>query len=254
MEGFSGECNSCQGCVKANWWVSFNKQGWSTCDKTNQFITGLYLSALSANNDGLYRLEEAKCCKSSPIYIWQKSICRNANWRDSLKKKGWSACSIGYFLNGLYRTNGQHLHNLEEGKCCKPVNHPDNYGDCYYENIKNDFNKKGWALCKKDGYYVTGLRRDCGDWLKDIDSFKCCKMWSVGVCDHSPCKNGGSCVVDGSSYKCTCPPDFIGINCETKLPLSSCDSRLCKTMVFVQLMEMHSRVNVLLALKATLEG
>ncbi|XP_046863892.1 uncharacterized protein LOC124457749 isoform X2 [Xenia sp. Carnegie-2017] len=169
------------GCVNANWWVSFNKQGWSTCDTTNQFITGFYRSALSANYDGLYRLEEAKCCKSSPIYIGQKSTCQNANWWDSFNKKGWNVCSNGYFLNGLYRTNGQNLHNLEEGKCCKPVNHPDKYGDCYHENIKNDFNKKGWTVCKKDGYYVTGLRRDSGNWLKDIDSFKCCKMWSANV-------------------------------------------------------------------------
>ncbi|XP_046864158.1 neurogenic locus notch homolog protein 1-like [Xenia sp. Carnegie-2017] len=232
MEGFSGECNSCQVnvkpvCVKANWWRSFNKQGWSTCDTTNQFITGLYRSTLSANYDGLYRLEEVKCCKSSPLYIGQKSICRGANWWVSFNKKGWSVCSNGYFLNALYRTNGQHLHNLQGGKCCKPVNHPDKYGDCYHENIKNDFKKKGWTMCKKDGYYVTGLRRDSGDWLKDIDSFKCCKMWSVGVCDHSPCKNGGSCVADGSSYNCTCPPDFIGIRCETKVP-NPCEPNPCK--------------------------
>ncbi|XP_046863969.1 neurogenic locus notch homolog protein 2-like [Xenia sp. Carnegie-2017] len=143
--GFTGkncELNVKPVCVNANWRRSFDKQGWSTCDTTNQFITGLYRNKLRVNNDGLYRLEDAKCCKSSPIYIGQKSICQNADWWDSFNKKGWSVCSNGYFLNGFYRSNGHHLHNLEEGKCCKPVNHPHKYGDCYHENIKMNSTKR----------------------------------------------------------------------------------------------------------------
>ena len=86
-------------------------------------------------------------------------------------------CSYGYFLNGLYRTQDRKLHNIEKGKCCKPINHPDNSGDCYYEHISENFNKKGWAMCKKAGYYITGLfGSPGGDWLHNIDKLKCCKM------------------------------------------------------------------------------
>lgn len=36
----------------------------------------------------------------------------------------------------------------------------------------------------------------------------------VGVCDHSPCKNGAQCLFEGNSYKCNCPPNFVGFHCE----------------------------------------
>ena len=95
------------------------------------------------------------------------------------RKNTWSLCPIGYFLNGLYRTGGNNLHNIEEGKCCKPVNHPKLYEHCYHEYIRYEFDKKGWTTCKKTGYYVVGVFRDHNkDWLHDIDYLKCCKMWT----------------------------------------------------------------------------
>jgi hypothetical protein len=71
-----------------------------------------------------------------------------------------SVCPAGYFLNGHYRTAGQNLHNVEDGKCCKPVNHPNRYADCYDENVRTKFNKEGWTTCSKIGYYVVGGFRD----------------------------------------------------------------------------------------------
>jgi hypothetical protein len=57
------------------------------------------------------------------------------------RPNSWSVCPAGYFLNGLYRTAGQNLHNIEQGKCCKPVNHPKRYEQCYDENIIRKFDK-----------------------------------------------------------------------------------------------------------------
>ena len=35
---------------------------------------------------------------------------------------------------------------------------------------------KGWTNCSKLGYYITGIYRGSGDWLKNIDKFRCCNM------------------------------------------------------------------------------
>ena len=83
---------------------------------------------------------------------------------------------MGYFLNGLYISAANKLSKIEEGHCCKPSNHPDSYGLCYDEDVTESFEKKGWTNCSKRGYYITGVYRGSGDWLKDIDKFRCCKM------------------------------------------------------------------------------
>ena len=91
------------------------------------------------------------------------------------RRDSWSACPAGYFLNGLYRTAGQNVHNTEQGKCCKPVNHPKRYDQCYDENIKYKFDKQGWSTCSKAGFYVVGVYRTAY-WHHNIDKLKCCKM------------------------------------------------------------------------------
>merc|ERR1712070_142715 len=48
------------GCYDANWWSSFDKRGWSSCN-VGYHLTGLYRNTC---ND-LYCIEMAKCCKSS---------------------------------------------------------------------------------------------------------------------------------------------------------------------------------------------
>ena len=43
----------------------------------------------------------------------------------------------------------------------------------------------------------------------------------INHCYDEPCKNNGSCVINGDSYQCTCPATFTGPNCEGK------HTRLC---------------------------
>ena len=38
----------------------------------------------------------------------------------------------------------------------------------------------------------------------------------INHCYDEPCKNNGSCVINGDSYQCTCPAAFTGPNCEGK--------------------------------------
>ena len=36
------------------------------------------------------------------------------------------------------------------------------------------------------------------------------------LCDPNPCKNDGSCKVDGEDEVCTCTPEYEGLRCEDK--------------------------------------
>ena len=83
---------------------------------------------------------------------------------------------MGYFLNGLKKYSGYNLHNIKRSRCCKPNNHPDGYGSCYTEDVGESFEREGWTICSKLGYYITGIYRGSGDWLKNIDKFRCCQM------------------------------------------------------------------------------
>lgn len=38
------------------------------------------------------------------------------------------------------------------------------------------------------------------------------------TCASDPCQNGGTCADEGTSYVCTCPPEWIGQSCETPNP------------------------------------
>ena len=37
---------------------------------------------------------------------------------------------------------------------------------------------------------------------------------TVDACASNPCKNGGTCTDQGTSYVCTCPPNYVGNNCQ----------------------------------------
>ena len=71
-------------CSTADWWDSFNAKGYSTCDSKSQYITGLYRNSLG--DDGIYRLEEVKCCGRTVPYYHQPTQCEAADWVDSLDK------------------------------------------------------------------------------------------------------------------------------------------------------------------------
>ena len=89
--------------------------------------------------------------------------------------KSWANCPDGHFMRGLYRGDGQLLHHIEKGSCCRPNNLPNRYLDCYEKDVEKSFDKKGWGKCAK-GYYMAGFYKGTCDKVYCIEKFRCCSM------------------------------------------------------------------------------
>ncbi|KAL9987869.1 hypothetical protein ACROYT_G002244 [Oculina patagonica] len=211
-------------CRMANWWRSFDQKGWSVCGPSNEYITGFYRNNNQGGNDKIYLLEEAKCCRAVAPYQNSHSLCMNANWWKTLDSSNrWAMCPPGHFLQGLYRTSGDWLYNIEEGRCCKPAGLPSAYKKCVTKSIMSSFDHKGLSGCD-NGYYLTGFHKGSCNQLYCIEYIKCCQM--VERCANNPCQNGASCVELQGSYRCDCTSGFSGTNCE--IDINECTNTPCK--------------------------
>ncbi|KAJ8303518.1 hypothetical protein KUTeg_019914 [Tegillarca granosa] len=61
-------------------------------------------------------------------------------------------------------------------------------------------------------------------WCYTTDPDKRFELCDIPYCENSPChsdpcKNGGTCSVDGTSYRCDCLKSYSGSNCETQLEI-----------------------------------
>ena len=80
-------------------------------------------------------------------------------------------------MNGLLLTEEvPWLHNIMEARCCKPEGLPDKYADCYNENVLGTLDGKGLSVCKREGYYMTGIFTGDCDKRYCLEEFKCCRM------------------------------------------------------------------------------
>ena len=69
-----------QTCSTANWWISFDGEGWSYCDHKNQYMTGLWRNDAKGSDDGIYLIEHAKCCVAPYGMKDVPASCKTANW------------------------------------------------------------------------------------------------------------------------------------------------------------------------------
>jgi len=164
-------------CRMANWWHSFDKTGWSKCASGNEYMTGLWRNVRGrGSSDGLYRIEQAKCCARSSSFGRVRNTCYTQNWVRTLDYNNrWAKCKNGYFLQGFYRSSGHMLHNLEYAQCCKPSTAPTAYGRCQDYSVARSFDNKGLSQCPS-GYMMTGLYRGGCNYLYCIEKFRCCQM------------------------------------------------------------------------------
>ena len=96
------------------------------------------------------------------------------------RNNNWATCPEGYFLQGLYRSNGIWLHNIEQATCCRPkMLKIIPLVDCYNHDVSGSFRRMGWSKCRDWTYLVGVYKRDC-DKLHCIRFFRCCKMSPPG--------------------------------------------------------------------------
>ncbi|XP_035223668.1 delta-like protein 1, partial [Stegodyphus dumicola] len=104
---------------------------------------------------------------------------------------------------------------------------------CSCKNGKCVVNEKGKEVCEcppEFGYYTSTICKACecgkgsnctfsGLWTTTKTcickkGYKAEKDICKGPCTPDPCKNGGNCTDIPNSYKCVCPPKYMGKNCE----------------------------------------
>jgi len=51
--------------------------------------------------------------------------------------------------------------------------------------------------------------------VESFNVYDCDNGESVNPCDDEPCMNGGTCHVDGLSFKCQCTSRYSGLTCDT---------------------------------------
>ena len=140
-------------------------------------MNGMYRSAC----DQLYCLEEFNCCSMKPAEKPSGEVKESkASWWSSFDHKGWSKCTAGEYITGLYRSanrNPDAIYRLEMARCESAPLKWDPSGEqyCYKLNLWNSFDKKGWGKCKA-GYYMQSIYRTReDDRFNDIQLFSCCK-------------------------------------------------------------------------------
>ena len=77
-------------------------------------------------------------------------------------------------------------------------------------------------------------------------------MIVLNACGRQPCQNGGECILLESGYRCNCPVNFKGINCETQGKNSKLLCKLVNYMVLLILCLQPTVIETLAAPKIIL--
>ena len=72
-------------CREADWGKAFDKKGWTACQST-EYLNGLYRNDNWKDNDGIFLIEKARCCKAPAPNQNRPSTHVNANWWKTLDR------------------------------------------------------------------------------------------------------------------------------------------------------------------------
>jgi len=182
-DGYSGEkchkttrCPASMGAAYAsstmNWYTIWDKPGWITCP-VGQSIYALRRGLC----DALDCLEGGACAapcigdtKKTVEKLKVRHCYHDLNIYGSMDKAGWSKCEANYYVGGFYRS-GSSLYNLQMFKCCSYK--AARWSKCSTENWATKFNAIGTSRLP-DHKFLTGLYRNKGHKLRDIDQAYAC--------------------------------------------------------------------------------
>jgi hypothetical protein len=160
---------------QADWSLSMDKWGWSTC-KHGYLLVGLKTD-LVGTADALYNLDRAICAKpcegdASEVIGIDKYACYHENWWKKFDTAGGKYCRRNYFVAGLFRSHCNSLYCLEMAKCCQVKKSL--WTACKWVS------KTGWTGRKngikannKDGF-VVGFWRDSKHTLNGLTELRIC--------------------------------------------------------------------------------
>jgi hypothetical protein len=121
------------------------------------------------------------------------ATCRSAracqsqivSWWTSFDKKGWSTCSPGSLLQGLYRNvaSCKAIYCLEMVRCAQPCEATGSskkrevleLDNCYYADWYKSILVEGWQRCAVN-YFLAGMYRNSSDSLYGIVMGLCCSV------------------------------------------------------------------------------
>lgn len=155
--------------VIANWWQSFDREGWSTCpDQT--FIIGFYKSSCN----WIYCLESAKCARIGGSAVRGNTSIKSS-WYTSFDYAGWSVLDNNRFMTGLYRSGSHYLYNIEYPNQSTALYNGRRVVWANCGSYRVDFNKNNrWFNCP-DNTLLTGLYRGDQHYLSSILYYSCCQ-------------------------------------------------------------------------------
>ncbi|GIX70670.1 hypothetical protein CEXT_58641 [Caerostris extrusa] len=92
-----------------------------------------------------------------------------------------------------------------------------------------------WYPTKKNASAKKDMKKNLGRWCmldelhkkpqnNSLKNNLSGSSYIAGPCSTKPCQNGGTCTVDGQSFKCDCKPPFNGNTCE----IGPCSSNPCQ--------------------------
>jgi hypothetical protein len=116
-EGRYRRLNNAQGteCYSANWWGSFDREGWSTCN-AGYFMNGVYRTGnMWDGTVGIHQLEMAHCCKPKGGSAAYGQCTEDAMFH----RNGVSECAAGKAIVGLYRSGDNSINGMDKMKCCE---------------------------------------------------------------------------------------------------------------------------------------
>ena len=161
----------------ADWQASLDRAGWSLCEP-GKYMTGLWRNHHQTGDERIGRIEWAEC-RDAPGYLYptkEDMDCYDHDWSPSFDHQGWSECKNGYYMTGIYSSNGrQRLGNIEKARCCRQKSQVKHSPHCYGHDVSGAFDHIGWSKCGSE-YYMAGLYRSQCDRLGCIESFHCCRM------------------------------------------------------------------------------